>query len=88
MFDEEIKKVFTYMKRYSDEDRIKLARMTALWICNGSLPPTCLGVVGQEHLVKDNVALDFVLEVFTTWKQEKGVSNVVSGLKRSGLESK
>lgn len=42
----------------------------------------------QEHLVKDNVALDFVLEVFITWKQERGVSNVVSGLKRSGLESK
>ncbi|OXA43723.1 protein krasavietz [Folsomia candida] len=88
LFQEQIKKVFTYMKRYSDEDRIKLARMTALWICNGSLPPTCLALVGQEHLVKDNVALDFILEVFTTWKQEKGVSNVVSGLKKSGLESK
>lgn len=45
MFEEQIKKVFTYMKRYSDEDRVKLAKMTALWICNGSLPPSCLAVV-------------------------------------------
>jgi len=28
------------------------------------------------------------LEVFTVWKQEKGISNLVSALKKSGLETK
>jgi len=65
-----------------------LARMTGLWLCNGSLSPSVLTVIAVEHLVKDNLALDFILEVFTVWKQEKGISNLVSGLRKSGLESK
>jgi len=88
MFIEQIKKAFTYMKRYSEEERAKLAKMTALWICDNSLPPTCLTVVAQEHLVKDNIALDFVLEVFATWKAQKGISNIVSAVKKYGLDAK
>jgi hypothetical protein len=88
MFEEQIKKVFTYMKRYTDEERSKLATMTGLWISNQALPPTCLQVVAAEHLVKDNVALEFLLGVLSTWKQEKGVSGIASSFKKSGLESK
>lgn len=88
MFEEEMKKVYTYMKRFTEEERTKLARMTGLWLCNGSLPPSVLTVIAVEHLVKDNLALDFILEVFSVWKQEKGMSNLVSGLKKSGIESK
>jgi len=88
MFEEEMRKVYTYMKRFSEEERIKLARMTGLWICNGSLSASVLTVIAVEHLVKDNLALDFILEVFTVWKQERGVSNLVSGVKKSGLDSK
>lgn len=42
MLDEEMRKVYNYMKRFTDEDRVKLARISALWICNGSLAPTVL----------------------------------------------
>ena len=88
MFEEEMRKVYTYMKRFSEEERVKLARMTGLWLCNGSLSASVLTVIAVEHLVKDNLALDFILEVFGVWKQERGVSNLVSGLKKSGLDSK
>jgi hypothetical protein len=88
MLDEEMRKVYNYMKRFSDEDRVKLARISALWICNGSLAPTVLYCIAAEHLVKDNIALDFVLEVFVTIKLEKGVNTVVSMLKKSGLDMK
>jgi len=88
MFDEEMRKVYTYMKQFTEEERVKLARMTALWICNGALNPSVLSVIAVEHLVKDNLALDFILEVFVIWKQEKGISNVVSALKKSGIETK
>jgi len=88
MLDEEMRKVYNYMKRFSDEDRIKLARISALWICNGSLAPTVLYCIAAEHLVKDNIALDFILEVFVTWKQEKGINNVISLLKKTGLDMK
>jgi len=88
MFDEEMRKVFTYMRRFTEEERTKLARMTGLWLCNGSLSPSALTVIHVEHLIKDNLALDFILEVFTVWKQERGMSNLVSVLKKSGLETK
>jgi len=88
MFEEQIKKVFTYMKLYSDEERSKLSTMTGLWLSHQALPPTCLQVVAAEHLVKDNIALDFLLQALTTWKQEKGVSGIASAFKKSGLESR
>lgn len=88
MFEEEMKKVLVFMKGFSPKERIKLARMTALWISNGSVPPTVLSVLINEHLVKDNLALDFLLEVFVTWKQEKGLSSLMTALKRGGIEGR
>jgi len=88
MFEEEMKKVLVFIKGFSEADRRKLARMTALWIGNGSVPPTVLLVLSNEHLIKDNLALDFLLEVFVTWKGEKGLSSLVTALKRGGLEGK
>ncbi|XP_011643409.1 protein krasavietz [Pogonomyrmex barbatus] len=88
MFEEEMKKVLVFMKGFSPKERIKLARMTALWISNGSVPPTVLSVLINEHLVKDNLALDFLLEVFVTWKQEKGLSSLMTALKKGGIEGR
>ncbi|KAL7302322.1 protein krasavietz [Trichogramma pretiosum] len=88
MFEEEMKKVLVFMKGFTPIERIKLARMTALWISNGSVPPTVLSVLINEHLVKDNLALDFLLEVFVTWKQEKGLPSLMSALKRGGIEGR
>lgn len=45
MFEEEMKKVLVFIKGFSESERIKLARMTALWISNGSVPPTVLLVL-------------------------------------------
>jgi hypothetical protein len=42
MFEDEMKKVLMFIKGFSELERIKLARMTALWISNGSVPPTVL----------------------------------------------
>lgn len=32
MFEEEMKKVLVYIKGFTPEERVKLARMTALWL--------------------------------------------------------
>jgi len=45
MFEEEMKKILLFIKGFSDIERIKLARMTTLWISNGSIPPTVLQVL-------------------------------------------
>lgn len=88
MFEEEMKKVLVFMKGFTPKERIKLARMTALWISNGSVPPTVLSVLINEHLVKDNLALDFLLEVFVTWRQEKGLSSLMTALKKGNIEGR
>ena len=44
MFEDEMK-VLMFIKGFSELERIKLARMTALWISNGSVPPTVLLVL-------------------------------------------
>lgn len=86
MFDEEIKKILVFIKGFNEDERIKLARMTALWISNGSVPPQSLQVLINEHLVKDCLALEFLLEVFETWKNEKGLPSLIAALKKGGLE--
>jgi hypothetical protein len=45
MFEEEMKKVLMFIKGFSESERLKLARMTALWISNGSVPPTVLHIL-------------------------------------------
>lgn len=55
---------------------------------NGCVPPSVLLVLVNEHLLKDNLALDFVLEVFATVKAERGVTSLVTALKRGQLEGR
>jgi len=62
--------------------------MTALWIVNGSVPPSVLLVLNNEHLIKDGIALEFLVELFVTFKQEKGIAYLVQALKKGGIESK
>jgi hypothetical protein len=88
MFEEEMKKVLVFIKGFQPLERIKLARMTALWVANGAVPPTVLIVLNNEHLIKDGVALEFLLELFATLKKEKGIPVLITVLKKGSLESR
>ena len=88
MFEEEMKKVLVFIKGFQSIERIKLARMTALWIANGAVPPTVLVVLNNEHLIKDGVALEFLLELFVTLKQERGIPTLITALKKGSLEAR
>lgn len=61
MFEEEMKKILLFIKGFSDIERVKLARMTTLWISNGSIPPTVLQVL-------TNVSLNLNLILRTYYK--------------------
>lgn len=88
MFEEEMKKVLVFIKGFQPMERIKLARMTALWIANSAVPPTVLAVLYNEHLIKDGVALEFLLELFVTLKQERGIPSLITALKKGALEGR
>lgn len=88
MFEEEMKKVLIFIKGFTPLERLKLARMTALWIANASIPPHVLLVLNNEHLTKDGLALEFLVEVFVTFKQEKGTAQLVTILRKGGLDQR
>lgn len=58
------------------------------FVGNGSVPPTILLMLINEHLVKDEIALNFLLEVCSTLKQEKGLQSLVQALKKGNIESR
>ncbi|KAG5678487.1 hypothetical protein PVAND_008156 [Polypedilum vanderplanki] len=88
MFEDEMKKVLVFIRGFQPIERVKLARMTALWISNGAVPATVLSVLNNEHLIKDSIALDFLLELFVTLKQEKGVPTLITVLKKGQMENR
>jgi len=87
MLVEEMMKILVYLKGFSEEHRLRLARVTALWVCSGLLPQNTLQVIINEHQVKEGVALDFMLEILRVIKTEKGATSVLSLLKKSGLDN-
>ncbi|KAI9579474.1 hypothetical protein GQX74_006011 [Glossina fuscipes] len=88
MFEEEMKQVLVFIKRFTPSERIKLALMPALILCNSSVPPNVLLVLDNDHLINDSIHLDFLVEPFITFKQEKCTQSLIQALKKWGLESK
>merc|ERR1711923_556832 len=87
MLTEEMSKILVYLKGFSEDHRTRLAQITGLWVCSGLLPSNTLQVIINEHQVKEGVALDFMLEILKTIKNEKGASSVLNFLKKSGLDN-
>jgi len=87
MLTEEMKKVLVYLRGFTEEHRKRLAQITAIWVTSGLILPNTLTVIINEHQVKDSVALDFMLDVLSVIKAEKGSSIVLTLLKRSGLDA-
>ncbi|XP_044745015.1 protein krasavietz [Coccinella septempunctata] len=87
IFQDEIKKILVFVKYFSVEERLKLSVMVSLWISNGSIPFNVITVLNNSYLVKDNLALDFLIEVFKCWRQERGVNSLYSAIKKSNIES-
>jgi len=88
MHEEEMSKILVYLKGFTDDERVRLAQITALWLASGQIPANTLRVLINEHQVKDGLALNFFLEILTTLKGEKGSQGVSTIIKKSGLEAK
>jgi len=88
MHEEEMNKILVYLKGFTAPQRKALAQITALWLASGQLPATILPILINEHQVKDGLALEFLLELLSTLKTEKGGTAVVNVVKKSGTESR
>ena len=45
MHEEEMSKILVYLKGFTDEERSRLAQITALWLANGQIPATTIRVL-------------------------------------------
>lgn len=88
MHEEEMQKILVYLKGFTDDERERLAQITALWLASGQIPSTILPVLIQEHQVKDGTALEFLLVLLSTLKSEKGGAAVTNVIKKSGAENR
>lgn len=86
--EEEFKKIIVFLKGFEPDDRIKLAKITAVLISLGILAPHVLLSAIQDHLVKDGYALDFLIQVLQTWITEKDPATVWNSMRRSGVDNK
>ncbi|XP_018333636.1 protein krasavietz [Agrilus planipennis] len=87
IFQDEIRKILLFVKYFSPPERKKLSVMVSLWISNGSIPFNSVLVLNNSHLVKEHVALDFLIEIFKWWRQEKGVNSLYSAIKKANIET-
>merc|ERR1712226_894679 len=88
MHEEEMTKLLVYLKGFTEDQRTRLAQITALWLASGQIPSTILPVLINEHQVKDGTALGFLLELLSTLKSEKGGPAVTAVIKKSGAENR
>lgn len=88
MHAEEMRKILVYLKGFTEEERNRLAQITALWLASGQIPATIIPVLIQDHQVKDGTALDFLMDVLSTLKLEKGGAAVTTLVKKSGADNR
>lgn len=87
MFFDEIKKILTFLKCFSVENRTKLSIMMYLWLSNNSIPFSALYALSNPHLIKDYLAINFLVEIFKWWRQDKGLNSLQSAIKKAAFDS-
>lgn len=86
IFQDEIKKILMFVKYFKENDRKKLSAMLALWISNASVPMQAVLVLNNSHLIKDHLALDFLIDIFKYWRNERGANSLSSAVRKANLE--
>ncbi|CAO1635765.1 unnamed protein product [Parajaminaea phylloscopi] len=77
--------ILQYIGRFDAEQRAKLATATALFIQSGLAGAQVLQVLQKDHLVKDDVSLSFIDEVFRAYLVEQGIDTLGSALRKGGI---
>lgn len=61
MHEEEMSKILVYLKGFTDDERLRLAQITALWLATGQIPPTTLKVLINVSSILNLIELHFKL---------------------------
>ncbi|WRT67878.1 uncharacterized protein IL334_004852 [Kwoniella shivajii] len=75
-----------YLPKWDLESRNKLAEATALLVVELQFSSKCLQSLTKEHVVKDNVALQFLTVFAKTCLSKQSIDQFGSTVRRSGLK--
>ena len=75
-----------YLHKWDPTQRAKLAEAVALLILDLQISPRCLSSLTKEHVVKDDVALDFLTVFCRQYLAKQNVEQLGGTLRRSGLK--
>lgn len=79
--------VLSYLPKWDVRSREKLAEATALLTIELQISSRCLQSLAKEHVVKDNVSLNFLTAFIKTYLSRQSIDQFGSTLRRSGLKS-
>ncbi|AFR94872.1 hypothetical protein J008_02731 [Cryptococcus neoformans] len=79
--------VLSYLPKWDVKSREKLAEAIALLTIELQISSRCLQSLAKEHVVKDNVALNFLTAFIKTYLSRQSIDQFGSTLRRSGLKS-
>ncbi|KAI5480165.1 hypothetical protein MNV49_001491 [Pseudohyphozyma bogoriensis] len=80
-----VKGVLQYTNKFNEAERQKLAYATALFISTGLVSANVLVVFKKEHLIKENVSLNFFITFCKAYLQSESVEHLSSSLRKGGV---
>lgn len=75
-----------YVAKWDPVQRAKLAEATALLIYDVQIAPRCLASLTKDHVVKDNIALQFFTAFARVYLAKQSVDQLGTTLRKGGLK--
>lgn len=75
-----------YIAKWDPAQRAKLAEATALLIYDVQIAPRCLASLTKDHVVKDNIGLQFFTAFAKVYLAKQSVDQLGSTLRKGGLK--
>ena len=87
--EEDLKKIVVFLRAFTPDDRLKLAKVFAYLLASGHITVSPLKtLLERDELVKEGLAFQFLLDCLAAWQSEKDAPNVWASLRKSSLDSK
>lgn len=87
LLEEEMEKILKFVKAFSDEDQLKLAKCTGYFLSFGLVTAKPFMSLNQEAMVKEGIAATFLLQCLKTWLSETSLNSMSGGMRKAGLDT-
>lgn len=88
VLEDEFKKIIKFLKGFTPDERLKLAKLTGILIAGNQIPAIVLTSAIHDQSVRDGCAGQFLVNTLQIWLSDKDKSTVWSSMKKAGLDQK